>query len=125
MSDGFRTPKTGTLWGRLKPGAQTMRHEPTEAENVLWQRLRRNQIAGHHFRRQHVIDRFIVDFYYAKARLVIEVDVAIHAESGGHDAVRQDYLESMGLCVLRFTNEQVLHEIDHVVTRICEFIAEN
>jgi very-short-patch-repair endonuclease len=58
----FRTPQTGALWGKLKPLAREKRHEPTRAENILWQRLRRHQLAGFQFRRQHAIGRFIVDF---------------------------------------------------------------
>jgi len=113
----FRTPKTGRLWGKLKPLARQMRHEPTSAEDVLWQRLRNHQVAGLHFRRQHSIDRFIVDFYCAEARLVIEVDGASHAGPSS-DAERQASLEALGRRVLRFTDTEVLSQLDAVIARI-------
>lgn len=56
------------LWEKLKPLARQMRREPTPAEKLLWQKLRQKQLLGFKFRRQHAIDRFIVDFYCAKAR---------------------------------------------------------
>jgi very-short-patch-repair endonuclease len=59
------------LWEKLKPIARQMRHEPTLAENALWQRLRNRQIANARFRRQHNIDRFVVDFYCAEVGLII------------------------------------------------------
>ncbi len=71
------------------------------------------------FRRQHSIDRFIVDFYCAELQLVIEIDGPIH-ELPNADAERQRFLESMGLRVLRFSNDEVLNAIDHVLRRIEE-----
>ncbi|HVO68667.1 MAG TPA: endonuclease domain-containing protein [Aggregatilineaceae bacterium] len=115
----FRTPKTGRLWGKLKPLARQMRHAPTSAEDALWQRLRNRQVAGLHFRRQHSIDRFIVDFYCAEVRLVIEVDGPSHA-GPTCDAERQEYLEALGLRVLRVTDAEVLAEIDAVMARIAQ-----
>ena len=69
-------------------------------------------------RRQHTIERFIVDFYAAQVGVVIEVDGPVHDFSQEHDAVRQEFLESLGLKVLRFRNEQVLHDIDAVLAEI-------
>jgi very-short-patch-repair endonuclease len=113
----FRTPKTGQLWEKLKPLARQKRHEPTQAEDRLWQQVRRDQL-GAHFRRQHAIERFIVDFFCASAHLVIEVDGAIHDYTPEEDAIRQKYLESLGLCVIRFTNDQVFDELDKVIESI-------
>jgi very-short-patch-repair endonuclease len=97
--------------------ARSMRHTPTPAENTLWQRLRNRQVAGLKFRRQHSIDRFIVDFYCAEACLVIEIDGPAHAEPNA-DADRQHTLESLGLRVLRFSNDDVLSDPDAVLARI-------
>ncbi|MBC7813633.1 MAG: endonuclease domain-containing protein [Burkholderiales bacterium] len=108
------------LWLKLKPLAKEMRREPTAAENALWQRLRRKHHAGYKFRRQHPIDRFIVDFYCATARLVIEVDGVIHEQTQDYDAVRQEFLEHLSLRVLRFTNGEVLQQIEAVLERIGE-----
>ena len=102
-----------------------MRKNPTPAEHLLWQRLRHKQVAGLRFRRQHPINRFIVDFYCAEARLVIEVDGSIHAapEQAEYDADRQMFLDQLGLQVLRFSNTQVLTETDAVLEVIAESLA--
>ena len=106
------------LWANLKPLARQKRHEPTPAENALWQHLRDRKLAGLKFRRQHAIERFIVDFYCVDASLVIEVDGPIHDYTPAEDAIRQEYLESLGLRVLRFDNAAVLTDIDSVIKTI-------
>jgi very-short-patch-repair endonuclease len=98
--------------------AKQLRQEMTPAERLLWQRVRANQIRGLRFRRQQVIDGFIVDFYCHAASLVIELDGAIHQQQAQYDAERDRVLAARGLHVLRFTNEQVLNEIESVLARI-------
>ena len=88
-----------------------MRRNPTPAEDLLWQRLRDRRLAGFKFRRQHSVDRFIVDFYCPQTRLVVELDGPIHEQSREHDAVRQEFLETRGLRVLRFQNGQVMESV--------------
>jgi very-short-patch-repair endonuclease len=110
------------LWEMLKPLARQKRHKPTPAEKYLWSYLRNRQVKGAKFRRQHAIDRFIVDFYCAEARLIIEVDGPIHDYTPEEDAVRQEFLESLGLRVIRFTNDEVLQRISYVLQRIAEFL---
>ena len=107
------------LWEKLQPLARQKRYEPTPAEDALWQQLRRNQI-GAHFRRQHTIERFIVDFYCAAIKLVVEVDGGIHDYTQEEDAIRQEYLECRGLRVLRVSNDDVLNRMDDVIARIVE-----
>ena len=97
-----------------------MRRRPTLAETQLWQRLRGRQISGFKFRRQHAIDRFIVDFYCPEARLIIEVDGPVHQDSEESDMIRQDFLESRGLRMLRFTNDQVSESLEEVLSTINE-----
>jgi very-short-patch-repair endonuclease len=99
-----------------------MRHEPTPAEKQLWQKLRNKQILGFKFRRQHSIDRFIVDFYCGEVGLVVEVDGAIHDYTHEEDRLRQDFLESLGLRVLRFTNAEVLTSMDGVLQVIAGYL---
>jgi very-short-patch-repair endonuclease len=99
-----------------------MRHEPTPAEKQLWQKLRNKQILGFKFRRQHSIDRFIVDFYCSEVGLVVEVDGAIHDYTQKEDRLRQDFLESLGLRVLRFTNAEVLTSMDGVLQVIAGYL---
>ncbi|MBZ0319912.1 MAG: DUF559 domain-containing protein, partial [Anaerolineae bacterium] len=107
------------LWEKLKPLAREMRKEPTVAEKALWQRLNHKQL-GVKFRRQHAFDRFIVDFYAHDAKIVIEVDGPTHDYTEQEDAVRQAFLESLGLRVLRFTNQQVLTNMDGVLAAIVD-----
>ena len=102
-----------------------MRNKPTKAENLLWQRLRRHQLHGISFRRQHSIGQFIVDFYCAKAQLVIELDGEIHQYQGEEDLRRQEYLESLNLKVLRFSNEAVLDNVDEIIKQIILYLPES
>lgn len=87
--------------------------------------MRRKQLLGYKFRRQHAIERFIVDFYCHDAGLVIEVDGPIHQYTAEEDAIRQELLESQGLRVLRFSNEQVLSDTKHVVRTIEQALKES
>ncbi len=111
----------GELWAKLKTAAREMRKDPTLAEERLWQKLRKEQL-GVKFRRQHAIEHFIVDFYAAKPALVIEVDGPIHDQQMEYDALRQAFLESLGLRVLRFKNDDVLENMQGVLEVIAEVI---
>ncbi len=113
--EGWRTPPH--LGEKLKPLARQMRKNPTAAEEALWQSLRKRQL-GVKFRRQHAIERFIVDFYCRDASLVVEVDGPIRQYTVEEDAIRQQFLESQGLRVLRFTNDQVLNDLENVLATI-------
>lgn len=104
--------------------SRAMRHQPTPAEEVIWQLLRNRQIAGLKFRRQHAIDRFVVDFYCADAHLVIEIDGASHRPPNA-DAERQAILESLGLRVLRFTDTDALNAPADVIRRIEQALRAN
>ena len=101
----------------LKLLARELRKNMTDAEQLLWYRIRRKQIRGIQFYRQKPLLNFIVDFYCAKARLVIELDGSQHFESEYQqsDAERDRALAELSLKVLRFDNQQVLSEIDSVV----------
>ena len=117
QSDWHTNPE---LWKKLKPVARQMRKEPTQAEDIMWQHLRDRQLLGFKFRRQHSIERFIVDLYCSEAALVIEIDGSIHQYTKEEDAIRQEYIESYGLRLLRFTNDEVINNIDSVLSRISE-----
>lgn len=105
------------LWKLLGPASKRLRHAPTDVENLLWQSLRRGAL-GVHFRRQHVIDRFIVDFLCVEAALVIEVDGPIHELQAAEDKVREDRLRAAGYRVLRFFNAEVERDLPRVLDRI-------
>ena len=101
----------------LKPIGRQLRSEMTECERLLWSRLRRKQLHGTQFYRQKPIGGYIVDFYAPAARLVLEVDGPEHQDCihAQNDAHRDESLKSQGLRVLRFTNLQVLQDLDAVV----------
>jgi len=95
-----------------------LRRNQTPAEARLWFQLRRKRIAGRAFRRQHRLDRYIVDFVCLSTRLVIEVDGPSHDLTAGEDAQRTRRLEAQGYRVLRFPNAQILTDLDSVVRTI-------
>ncbi len=104
--------------------ARELRHDATSAEQVLWERLRGRKIAGRKFRRQHPVGRFVADFFCDDARLVIEVDGAIHQEptQQERDAAREYILRESTLTILRFTNDDVLSRTNQVVQTIAHFV---
>ena len=89
----------------------------TPAEKILWEELRANKL-GVHFRRQQVIQGFIVDFYCHKAGLVIEVDGDIHDLQKEEDERREKVLSALGLRVVRFRNDEVMRGLSAVMERI-------
>ncbi|MEH2347091.1 MAG: endonuclease domain-containing protein [Nostoc sp.] len=110
------------LWKKLKPLARQMRCELTPAEKLLWHKLRDKQLLGFKFRRQQTIDRFIVDFYCNEAQLVVEVDGEIHDYTQQEDAIRQEFLESLGLQIVRFRNEDILERMEGVLQDIASHL---
>lgn len=98
--------------------AKELRRPMTPAEEALWAVLRRNGVADLHFRRQHAIGRFILDFYCASKRLAIEVDGPVHDEQRDYDEARTEVLQRLNIRVLRFRNEEVLSNLSSVVRRI-------
>lgn len=104
----------------LKERSIQLRRTMTPAEKTLWERLRAGRLEGIHFRRQQVIDRFIVDFYCHQADLVIEVDGGIHVEQAEYDQERNQQLQARGLRVLRFTNNEINQQLDVVLTIILD-----
>ncbi|MDX9749729.1 MAG: class I tRNA ligase family protein [Flavobacteriales bacterium] len=111
------------IYRDLKDRARRMRKEPTEAEAALWKALR-NAMTGEKFRRQHVIQDFIVDFVCLPRTLVVEVDGSIHDQQADYDRYRTQQLEAYGFKVIRFTNDEVLRDKKAVVARIKEELAQ-
>lgn len=101
--------------------ARMLRKESTIAEDLLWQELRGSKL-GVKFRRQHPIDKYLVDFFCAKQKLIIEVDGEIHnqPEVKEKDREREVLLNFYGSKFLRFSNEQVLNEMEQVPKTIRE-----
>ena len=100
--------------------ARELRKNMTKAEQKLWQHLRQKKIMETKFRRQHPIDRFILDFYCHDARLVIEVDGGYHNDEDQqvYDEGRTQELMEMGLEIIRFTNNEVESNIEEVIEKI-------
>ena len=100
--------------------ARDLRKNMTPAEKILWNELRRKSIGGIKFRRQHPINRFIVDFFCYEAMLVIEVDGGIHLnlDQKERDEMRTFILNEFGIKVIRFTNEEIIENIESVLERI-------
>lgn len=112
-----RRPDRGRVKPIIKARARQLRREMTDAERLLWRRLRSKQL-GYGFRRQVPFGRYIVDFVCFDRRLVIEVDGGHHAEQVAYDTERTQWLESYGFRVLRFWNNDVLREIEGVLQAI-------
>ena len=123
---GVRTPffmTGGNNAYRLIEEAKRMRKEPTDAEATLWELLRDKKL-GDKFRRQHLIDDFIVDFVCLCKNLVIEVDGGYHNDptQKEYDQQRTLYLNEKGFRVIRFTNEEVLGNTEAVLTKIKDIL---
>ncbi len=110
------------LYKELKVRARELRDTMTEAETLLWNILSGKKFEGSKFRRQHIIDQFIVDFVCLRANLIIEVDGKFHDEEAQKekDASRTEILQSYGFKVIRFKNEDVLTNLDSVLKTISE-----
>jgi very-short-patch-repair endonuclease len=92
----------------------------TPAEVKLWARLRAHRLEGIHFRNQHAIGNYIVDFCAPRKKLIIELDGSQHLEQEDYDAERTRYLESKGYKVIRFWNHDVMKDIDSVIRAIIQ-----
>jgi len=101
-----------------KSKARDLRKNPTYSEKILWNHLRNRQIEGFYFRRQHPYAFYILDFFCQKADLAIEVDGEIHLVKTIYDKERTEYLESTGIKVLRFKNEDIDNKIEWVLSTI-------
>ncbi len=104
---------------------KAQRQNPTPAEEILWQVLRGGNLEGVRFLRQKAFGRYIVDFYCASAKIVIELDGEVHdaPEAQIYDALRTETLEARGLQVVRFRNEMVLEQLPEVIKKIKALIS--
>ena len=100
--------------------ARRLRHNLTEAEQHVWSKLRRRQIGGHRFRRQHPLGIYTVDFVCLEQRLIVELDGGQHGESKSveYDMRRDAWLKADGFRVLRFWNHQVFTQWETVEAEI-------
>jgi len=103
-----------------KDERRTLRNNLTPAEAKLWSTLKSGQLQGRKFRRQHSIGEFILDFYCPQEKLAVELDGAGHFTASGnlHDAARTDYLNSVGIRIIRFENKLIWSALDSVLHSI-------
>ena len=90
----------------------------TPQERIMWQRLRKNQLGGLHFRRQQVIDGFLADFYCPAAGLVLELDGLVHLRQVEYDRERDKVIAARNLLVLRVTNDEIDASLEPLLQRI-------
>ena len=107
--------------------ARELRTNATDAENLLWQLLRRNYVLGFGFRRQHPLGKYILDFYCHQAKLAIELDGGQHAEDvqRQYDDARSAYLQTQGITVLRFWNNEVLTNLEGVLQSLFLWLSDS
>lgn len=98
--------------------ARSLRRNQTEAEKILWSRLRDRGLGGYKFRRQVPIDPYIADFVCMAARLIVEIDGGQHAERVAQDHERERFLQKEGYEVVRYWNNEVLGNLDGVLTTL-------
>jgi very-short-patch-repair endonuclease len=105
--------------------ARYLRKEQTKSEQILWKKLRNNNISVK-FRRQHPVDMYILDFFAPKIRLAIELDGSAHKtkESQEYDAERTEYLKSKNIKVIRFWNSEIENNLENTLNKIGEKIKE-
>ncbi len=111
------TPKT-------HQNAHDLRRETNDAEAKLWTFLKSHRMHGAHFRRQHPIGKFIVDFCAPREKLIVEIDGSQHLENEVSDNARTKYLESRGYLVVRFWDNQVMNKIEDVLQEIERVLEE-
>ena len=106
--------------------AKKLRQNQTDAEGLLWHYLRNNQLGGYKCRRQQPIGNYIVDFYFAATKLIIELDGGQHAEKSRqkHDKKRDEFLKIQGHTILRFWNNDVFEKCDGVLQTIYNKLIE-
>ena len=122
-SRNFWQVAESSTYSRLKEFAKTNRTNQTEAELIFWN-LAKSSGLGEKCRRQYVIGRYIVDFFFRKSMLIVELDGGYHNEPEQKelDKNRQEWLCQMGYKVIRFTNDEVLCDADNVIKKVKQFI---
>jgi len=100
--------------------SKRLRQQMTGTEVKLWQHLRGHRLIGVHFRRQHAIGPYVVDFCAPSRKLIIELDGSQHLDQEEWDLERTKYLEARGYRVIRFWNSNITNQIEVVLDVICE-----
>ncbi|MCI2430537.1 endonuclease domain-containing protein [Candidatus Acetothermia bacterium] len=120
--------KKRTFWRgdpAIRLRARQLRHDATPSEQILWKHLQDKQLCSLKFRRQHPVAGFVVDFYCAEHRLVIELDGAVHEQQRERDRQRTEILKCQGYRVLRIKNADIENDIEGVLRRIAATCGES
>ena len=109
---------------KLEACRRQLRRDQTEAEKVLWERLRNRALLGVKFRRQYSVENYVIDFYAPALKLAVEVDGGIHEgkDQQEYDQLRTYFLKGYGISILRISNQCILRETDRAVERIAAMI---
>ena len=97
---------------------RSLRKAAPHAEQIVWSRLRKNQVLGFKFRRQYSVGPYVIDFYCPALTLAVEIDGDSHFNQESNDKNRQNYIEAFGIRFLRFTNEEVYNNLEGVLELI-------
>lgn len=109
---------------RMKWRRKTLRVNQTESESLLWKRIKNKQL-GYWFKRQVSFDHYVVDFYCPQIKLVIEIDGKSHIGKDKYDKHRENYLEGFGVKIMKFSDQEVLENIDEVIKKIRLLLFQN
>mgnify|MGYP003419271114 FL=1 len=111
----------------LESRRRDLRVKQTEAEKILWQKLRNRQINGFKFFRQCSIGKYIADFYCSELRLVIELDGSHHYEENvfEYDKIREEFMKSLDIQTIRFNNLDVFKSLDEVMERVYDEVRKS
>ena len=117
-SDNHQEPQSMTT--ELIRKARELRHRQTKAESLVWSVLRANRLCNKKFRRQHPVHPFVADFACCEMAMIVEIDGGYHDYTYEDDSHRQQYLEEQGWRVLRFSNEEVIEDVEAVAIAIAK-----
>lgn len=109
-----------------KEKRRNLRNNMPSAEALVWSKLRNSQVLGHKFRRQYSVGPYVIDFYCPALKLGVEIDGDSHYVTGAieNDERRQTFIESFGIYFVRFTNNEVNHELEAVLEKIYHTVKE-
>ena len=122
MSESYNDNLHKEAIGKLYQYGRESRQDSTEAEKLLWAVLRNRKLNGLKFRRQHPLDKFIVDFFCNEKKLVVELGGGVHNEkiNKEYDEARTAMLAGLNVIVLRFKNEEVINDVQGVLKKISD-----
>jgi very-short-patch-repair endonuclease len=105
----------------MKNRRKQLRNQANESEQIMWTKLRKSQL-GFKFTRQYSVDGYVMDFYCPKLRIGIEIDGGIHRSKLEYDAYRDKYIKSYDIKVIKFSDQEVINNIDVVIKKLCPLL---